>query len=61
MTRALLAHHGQNGAGDVHRADEVGGELSLDVFRRQLFKVARKEVARIVDQYVDAAKPVDGG
>jgi hypothetical protein len=61
VARALLAHDGQDGAGDVHRADEICGQLPLDLLRRQLLEVTRIEVARVVDEHVDAAEAVDGG
>jgi hypothetical protein len=58
---ALLAHDRQDGAGDIHRADEERPQLPVYLLRRQLLEVAGKEVAGIVDQDVDAAEPVDGG
>ena len=61
MPGALLAHDRQDGAGDVHRADEARRELPLDLLRRQLLEVARVEVGGVVDQHVDAAEAVDGG
>ena len=61
MPRALLAHHRQDSAGDVHRADEARRQLPLHLLRRQLLEVARVEAGSIVDQHVDAAEPVDSG
>ena len=61
MPRALLAHHRQDGAGDVHRADEARRQLPLDLLRRQLLEVARVKAGGVVDQHVDAAEPVDSG
>ena len=61
MPRALLAHHRQDSAGDVHRADEARRQLPLHLLRRQLLEVARVEAGGVVDQHVDAAEPVDGG
>ena len=58
---ALLAHHRQHRAGDVHRADEAHRQLALELLRRQLLEVAGVEAGRIVDQHVDAAEPVDSG
>jgi hypothetical protein len=43
VARALLAHDGQDGAGDVHRADEGRRQLPLDLLRRQLLEVTRIE------------------
>jgi hypothetical protein len=43
MARALLAHDGQDGAGDVYRADEGRRQLPLDLLRRQLLEVTRIE------------------
>src|SRR2546422_5644659 len=60
VPRTLLAHYGQDRTRDIHRADEVGGELLLDVVGRQLFEEAGVEVASVVDQDVDVAEPVDG-
>ena len=45
---ALFAHDWQDGAGDIHRADEERPQLPLDLLRRQLLEVAGKEVAGIV-------------
>jgi hypothetical protein len=59
--RALLAHHGQNRARDVHRPDKVRRQLPPDLFRRQLLEEACIEVARVVDQHVDAAQAFDRG
>jgi len=61
LPRALLPHDRQDGAGDIHRADEERPQLQVYLLRRQLLEVAGKEVAGIVDQHVDAAEPVDSG
>ncbi len=61
MARALLAHHRQDSAGDVHRANEARRQLPLHLLRRQLLEVARVKAGSIVDQHVDAAEPVDSG
>ena len=59
MARALLAHDGQDRAGDIHRAEEARRQLSLDLLWRQLLEVASIKGAGVVDQHVDAAEPVD--
>ena len=59
MARALLAHDGEDRAGDVHGAKEGRRQLLLYLLRPQLLEVAGLEVARIIDQDVDAAKPVE--
>ena len=61
MPRPLLAHDGQDGAGDVHRAEQVRLNLLLELLWRQLLEEARKEVAGVVDEHVDAAEAVDRG
>src|SRR5439155_23284431 len=61
VARALLAHDGQDGAGDVHRADEACRQLPLDLLRCQLLEVARIEVGGVVDEHVDAAESIHGG
>jgi hypothetical protein len=58
---ALPAQDGQDGAGDVHRAEEVGLELLAHLRGRDLLEVAGEEVPGVVDQDVDAAEAVDGG
>ena len=59
MPGALLAHHGQDGAGDVHRAEQADGELALHLLRRELLEEARVEAGRVVDQHVDGAEALD--
>src|SRR6266545_4442669 len=61
VARALLAHDGQDGAGDVHRAEQARRQLPLDLLGRQLLEVAGIEVGGVVDQHVDAAEALDGG
>jgi hypothetical protein len=56
--RPLPAHHRQRGAHDVYDPPEVRRELALDVRRGHLLEVAEEAVARVVDQDVDAAKPL---
>jgi len=58
---ALLAQDGQDGAGDVHGAVEVGLDLPVQVLRGELLEEASVEVPGVVDQDVDAAEAVDGG
>ena len=60
MSRALLAHHGQNGSGDVHRADQARRDLLLHLIGRALLEVAGVKVGGVVDQHVDAAESLDG-
>ena len=58
---ALGAHDGQHGAGDVQRAEQVGLDLRPEVLRGDFLEEPGEEVAGVVDQHVDAAKPLDGG
>src|SRR5438445_1877139 len=58
VARALLAHDGQDRAGDIHRAEEARRQLPLDLLRRQLLEVARIKGTGVVDQHVDAAELV---
>ena len=58
---ALGAHDGQDGAGDVDRAEQGRLDLRPEVLGADLLEEAGIEVARVVDQDVDAAEPVDGG
>jgi hypothetical protein len=60
VSRALLAHHGQDGAGDVHRADQSRRDLPLHLLGGRLLEVAGVEVGGVVDQHVDAAEALDG-
>src|SRR5438132_8890893 len=59
VARALLAHDGQDRAGDIHRAEEARRQLPLDLLWRQLLEVARIKGTGVVDQHVDATEPVD--
>jgi hypothetical protein len=61
VPRALLAHHRQDRARDVHRANEARRQLPLELLGRQLLEVAGIKAGRIVDQHVDAAEPIDSG
>ena len=61
MPGALLAHDGQDGAGDVHRADQARGDLPVHLLGRELLEEARVEAGGVVDEHVDAAEAVDGG
>ena len=58
---ALLAHHRQDGASDIHRAEQQRLDLIADLFGAQLLEEAGEEVARVVDQDVDSAELRDGG
>ena len=58
---ALLAHHRQHGAGDVHRAEQQRLDLVADLIGAEFLEEAGVEVAGVVDQDVDAAEPRDGG
>ena len=58
---ALLTHHWQDGASDVHRAEQQRVELITDLFGTQLLEEASEEVARVVDQNIDSAKLRDRG
>jgi hypothetical protein len=57
--RTLFAHHRQDGAGDVHRADEPRRQLILNLAGRQFLEVAPIEVGGVVDQHVDASESVN--
>ena len=59
ISRPLPAHHGQHRARDVHRPDKVRRQRPLDLLRRQLLEEAGVEVARVVDQHVDTAEPLE--
>ena len=65
MPGALLAHHRQHSARDVHRADEARRQLPFHLLRRELLEVARVEARRVVDEHVDAVEALecrlDGG
>jgi hypothetical protein len=55
----LGAHHRECRAGDVDRAEQGGLDLGPELLRAQLLEEAGVEVARVVDQRVDPAEPVD--
>ena len=57
--RTLPAHHGQHRACHVHRPDQIGGQLPLDLLGRQLLEEAGIEVAGVVDEHVDAAEALE--
>jgi len=58
---ALLTHHRQDRASDVHRAEQQRVELIADLVRAQLLEEAGEEVARVVDQNINSAKLCDRG
>jgi hypothetical protein len=58
---ALRSHDWQHGTRDVHRAEQVGFDLSAEVRRGKFFEEPGVEVARVVDEDVDAAEPLNGG
>jgi hypothetical protein len=55
----LPAHHRECRAGDVDRAKEGGLDLGPELLRAQLLEEPGVEVARVVDEHVDPAEPVD--
>jgi len=57
----LAAHHGQDGARDVHRADEGCRQLPLHLLWSEFLEEAGVEVAGVVDEDVDASEGVDRG
>src|SRR5580693_10036508 len=56
---ALLTHDGQHSPGDVQRAEKIRLDLCPEVVGADLLEESRDEGARIVDQNVDPAEPVD--
>ena len=56
----LGAHDRKDRAGDVHRAEQGGLDLRPEVLRADLLEEPGVEVARVVDQHVDASEPFDG-
>jgi hypothetical protein len=54
-------HEGKHGSGDVHRAEQVGLDLCSEVFGGKFLEKPGVEVARVIDEDVDAAEPRDGG
>ena len=59
--RSLGTHDGKHGAGDVHRAEQVGLDLCPEVLGGEFLEEPGVEVAGVVDEDVDAAEPLDGG
>ncbi len=57
----LLAHHRQNCAGNVHRAEEQGLDLVSDLHGTEFLKEAGVKVAGIVDENVNPAELGNGG
>jgi hypothetical protein len=51
---------GSTGTGDVHRPEQVDGELPLDLLRRELLEVTRIVGPGVVDEHVDGAEAIDG-
>jgi hypothetical protein len=60
VSGALSAHDRQDGAGDVHRADQARRDLPLHLLGRELLEVASVEAGGVVDEHVDAAEAIDG-
>jgi hypothetical protein len=55
----LLAHHRQDGASHIHRAEQERLDLIANLFRAELLEETGEEVARVVDQPVaTTASPV---
>jgi hypothetical protein len=61
VARALLAHHGQDRARHVHRADEACCQLLVYLVWRQFLEVAGVEAGGVIDLHVDSTEPIDGG
>jgi hypothetical protein len=57
----LLTHHGQDGASDIHRAEQERLDLIADLFGTQLLEEAGEEVARVIDQDIKSAELCDSG
>ena len=55
----MRAHHRECRAGDVDRTEEGGLDLCPELLWAQFLEEAGVEVARVVDQHVDPAEPVD--
>src|SRR3954464_7608018 len=62
-TRAgtLGTHDGQGDAGQVGRPEQGGLDLRPEVLRADLLEEPSLEATGVVDQYVDAPEPIDGG
>ena len=61
QARALLAHHWQCGASDIHRTEQERLDLIADLFGAEFLEEAGEEIARVVDQNVDSTERRDGG
>jgi hypothetical protein len=59
VARALLAHDGDGGTGQVDHTVEVRIDLRFEVVFRHLFEGRRIGKARLVDQNVKTAKGID--
>ena len=59
VTLARAAQMGQDGAGDLEQAEDIGLELALDLLRGRLLDRGQQAVAGVVDEDVDAAEAVD--
>jgi hypothetical protein len=59
VTLARAAQMGQDGAGDLEQAEDVGLELALDLLRGRLLDRGQQAVAGVVHEDVDAAEAVD--
>ncbi len=57
----MPAHDRQDGTGDVHEAEDVGGVLALDRLRGAFLEHPHQGVSGVVDQDVDAAEAFDRG
>ncbi len=57
----MPAHHRQYRPGDVEGAEYVGGELAFDRLGFDFLEGSELTIARVVDQYIDAAKAGEGG
>jgi hypothetical protein len=55
----LRSHDRKGGAGDVDRTEEGGLDLRPEILRAELLEEPGVEIARVVDQHINPAEPVD--
>jgi hypothetical protein len=53
-----FSHEWKDGTGHVQRPEKIRRQLRLELLRRQFLEKAGKEVARVVDEHIDATEPL---
>lgn len=52
---------GEDRSGDIHCPEHRSLDLRAEIVRRDLLGEPSVKIARVIDEHIDTAKPVDGG